>query len=84
MLNEGSAEVYKQHREVQNQYTFCLLAASGAAIAFAVNQTQNAVISWSMIPLGAAVLCWGISFYCGCCYLNYAESVLYSNMGFRE
>jgi hypothetical protein len=80
MADDKLAEIYTQHREVQNQYRYFLLAASGAAIALAINQTQAAGMSWSMAPLGIAVLCWSVSFYCGCRYLTYTEAILFSNM----
>ena len=80
MADDYRIELYKQHRDAQNQYAYFLLAASGAAIAFAVTQTGEAALSWSMLPLGAAVAAWGLSFFCGCRHLTYVESFLHSNM----
>jgi len=79
MATENLREVYRQLRMAQDKYTYFLLAAAGAAIALAVNQTQGAAISWSQIPLAGAVLCWGLSFFFGCRHLNYVSSTLYSN-----
>ena len=31
------------------------------------------------MPLGAAVLCWGLSFFFGCRHLAYVSSTLYAN-----
>jgi hypothetical protein len=42
MPSEQQIEIYRQHRTAQDKYIYFLLAAAGAAIAFAVNQTQNA------------------------------------------
>jgi hypothetical protein len=54
------------HRTALEKYIYFLLAAAGAAIGFALNQTHDAVFSWSKLPLAAAVLCWGMSFFFGC------------------
>jgi len=72
-------EVYRQHRTSQDKYTYFLLAAAGAAIALALNQTQGAPLKWSQVPLAGAVLLWGFSFFCGCRQLGYINSTLFAN-----
>ena len=79
MSNETYREVYKMLREEQSKHTYFLLAAVGAAIGFAVTQTQNSVISWSQLPLGIAVFSWGMSFFFGCRHIMYVNSNLYAN-----
>ena len=79
MASEPQIEVYRQHRTAQDKYIYFLLAAAGAAIAFAVNQTQGAKLAWSQLPLAGAVVCWGLSFFCGCRHLGYIESTLFAN-----
>jgi hypothetical protein len=78
-MSERQIAVYNQFRNAQDKYTYFILAAAGAAIAFALRETQTAALSWSQAPLAAAVLCWGSSFYCGCRYLLHMTSALYSN-----
>jgi hypothetical protein len=72
-------EVYRQLRLAQDKYIYFILAAAGAGIALAVNQTQTATLSWSQLPLGGAVLSWGLSFFVGCQHLRYVSSTLYAN-----
>jgi len=79
MTNGFELEVYRALREAQNKYAYFLLAAAGAAIALALNQTQVATLNWSQFPLAAAVLSWGLSFFFGCRHLAYVSSTLYSN-----
>jgi hypothetical protein len=79
MSTEAQIEVYRTVREAQGRYTYFLLAAAGAGIALSVNETHGAALAWSQVPLGLAVLSWGLSFFCGCRYLNHAGSVLYAN-----
>lgn len=79
MATEQRTEIYRQLRTSQDKYTYFLLAAAGAAIALAVNQTQGVKLSTSQIPLGLAVTLWGMSFFFGCRHLTYVNSILYSN-----
>jgi len=78
--NINERELFKVHREEQKKYTYFLLATSGAAIGFAVNQTQSSALTWSQIPLGFAVLCWGLSFFFGCRHVQYVVSNLFANL----
>lgn len=59
-------EVLKAYRDGNVRFTYFLLAAAGAAIGLAVQQTQTVSIAWAQLPLGIAVLLWGASFFYGC------------------
>ncbi len=63
----------------QEKYVYFLLAAAGAAIAIAVNQTQGAKLALSQLPLACAVALWALSFFFGCKHLLYVESTLFAN-----
>jgi hypothetical protein len=84
LTTDVELEVYRALRESQSKYAYFLLAAAGAAIALAVNQTHGSALAWSQVPLGLAVLCWGASFYCGCRHLAYVSSTLYANAALLE
>jgi hypothetical protein len=79
MTSELQRDIYKILRDSQDKYTYFLLAAAGAGIALAVNQTQNAKLTWSHAPLGLAVVVWGLSFFLGCRHVAYVNSTLYAN-----
>jgi hypothetical protein len=79
MGDENLREVHRQLRLSQDKYTYFLLAVAGAAVGLAINQTHGTAIAWSQIPLAAAVLCWGVSFFSGCRHLKYVTSSLYAN-----
>lgn len=79
MSHETLRELVGTLREEQQKYTYFLLAAAGAAIGLAVNQTQTAALGWDLLLLGVGVSCWGLSFFLGCRYLEYLASTLYSN-----
>jgi len=79
MTDENIIELHRQLRTVQNKYTYFLLAVAAAAVAYAIKLTTNATLTFSMIPLAIAILCWGLSFLCGCRQLNYVSSTIYAN-----
>jgi hypothetical protein len=83
-MSEEQREVFRQFRQAQDKYAYFLLAAAGAAIGLAVNQTQTATLKWSQLPLAGAVLCWGASIVCGCAYVGHLTSSLYSNMALLQ
>lgn len=79
MASNEQLEVYRALRTSQDKYAYFLLAAVGASIAFAITQTRDHHISWSQVPLGLAVLAWGLSFFFGCRHIAYVNSTLYAN-----
>lgn len=79
MSRDLEIEVYRTLRTSQDKYSYFLLAAAGAAIAFSVTQTQDDVLGWSQSPLAVAVALWGVSFYLGCQSIRYVNSTLYAN-----
>ena len=78
-MPDTTGEVYRSLRQIQNKHTYFLLAAAGAAIAFALSKTQSSMLDMYQIPLALGILCWGLSFFCGCRYVDYVSSHLYSN-----
>jgi hypothetical protein len=79
MAGDQELEIYRQLRTAQEKYVYFLLAAAGAAIVLAVNQTQSLNIKLSQLPLGVGVLLWGLSFFFGCQHLVYVGSTLFAN-----
>lgn len=79
MADQDILEIHKQHRTGQDKYTYFLLAVTASAVAFAVQKTSDITITWSLFPLGLAVLLWGISFFFGCKNLLWVQTSIYSN-----
>lgn len=72
-------ELRKQHQAGQDKYTYFLLAAAGAAIAFAVNRTDGLPLNWRLLPVAAAALCWASSFFFGCRALYWTQACASAN-----
>lgn len=66
MIDDKIESLYKQIVEKQDKYTHLLLALTASAVAFSVQKTESARFTWSIIPMGLALLAWGFSFYFGC------------------
>lgn len=82
MATNEELEIHRQLMSVQEKYTYFLLAAVGACIAFALSQTRNESISCQHLFLALAVVMWGLSFFCGCRYLQKKELVISANVQF--
>ena len=79
MASELEKFIANQLSEAQSKYTYFLLAVAASAIALAVQRTTGKTLNWQMIPLGLAVICWGLSFFSGCRNRAYFSSTLYAN-----
>jgi len=78
-MAEHDLELFRLHRAEQGKYVYFILAAAAGGIALAVRMTADATLHWSLAPLGAAVLSWGLSFYHGCRHLQSAQEVTAKN-----
>lgn len=65
-LDDAISDLHKAHQAAQEKYTYFLLAAAGAAIGFAIQKTEGLTLSWWLLPVALATICWGISFHFGC------------------
>lgn len=77
---EGVTNLYKAHQAGQEKYTYFLLAAAGAAIGLAVQKTEGLKLSWWLLPVAAATLCWALSFVCGCKNVHWVHAVISANV----
>lgn len=73
-------DLRKAHSTGQEKYTYFLLAAAGAAIGFAVQKTEGQLLSWWLLPVALATVCWGISFYFGCKNLDRVHAAIGANV----
>lgn len=78
-MADEQIEIFKAMRAADDRYDYFLLAVAGAATAFALNQTKDLSLAATQIPLGLALLSWGLSFYCGCQHLIHVRSQLWDN-----
>lgn len=79
MAQEEIRQLHNQLRTSQDKYVYFLLAVTASAIAFSVQITKDSIFSLTLIPLGISVICWALSFFCGCRHIQHVNSILYSN-----
>jgi hypothetical protein len=83
-IRESMRELFRVHRDAQDKYAYFLLAAVGAGIALALNQTHELPLAWSQVPLGLAIACWGLSFFAGCRHLEWVATTMHANMALLQ
>lgn len=79
MSDEDLKYLHQQHRIGQDKYTYFLLAVTASAIAFAVQKTDSSIFTFSLAPIGIAVISWCASFYCGCKNLVWVQTAVMAN-----
>jgi hypothetical protein len=77
-MNEPDLE--KAHHAGHERYAYFLLAAAGAAVAFAVQKTEGVALSWWLAPVAVATLFWGLSFFFGCKAVWWSQAILRSEI----
>ena len=77
--NDLIQHLRESHEKGQEKYTYFLLAAAGAAIGFAVQKTEGLLLSWWLLPVAFATICWGISFYFGCKNITWVQTSIVAN-----
>jgi hypothetical protein len=83
-LDEPISALHKAHQVGQEKYTYFLLAAAGAAIAFSVQKTEGLKLSWWLLPVALSVASWGLSFYCGCKNVVWVQSSIFANFNLLQ
>jgi hypothetical protein len=78
-MSDAFAELHKQHQASQDKYTYFLLAAAGACIAFATEKSAGVPLSWPLLLVALAVASWAVSFYCGCKCANTVQALTMAN-----
>lgn len=59
------SELFLEHQKSVSQFAYFQLGVAASAIAFAVHQTKGRSLDDTPWPIGAAVICWAISFALG-------------------
>jgi len=78
-LDTSISALHKAHSDSQDKYTYFQLAAAGAAIGFAVQKTEGLPLSWWLLPVAAAALLWGFSFFFGCKNIDWVQRSMSAN-----
>lgn len=77
--NSDLQQIQKLHFESQNRYVYFLLAATGAALGYALQKLDGLAITWWVSPGLLAVFCWLASFYAGCLRITSTHRAIHFN-----
>ena len=78
-MSDSLIELQKQHQASQDKYTYFLLAAAAACIAFAMEKAQGVPLTWGLAFVTIAIASWSLSFYCGCKCANTVQALTRAN-----
>jgi hypothetical protein len=84
MANDDLLELFRQHRESQDKYAYFMIAVAGSAIAFAIQKSESAEMTWPLLPLGLAILSFALSFCCGLKRLEWTSAALRANLAWLQ
>lgn len=83
-VENAISDLHKAHQTGQEKYTYFLLAAAGAAIGFAVQKTEGLSLSWWLLPVAIATICWSASFYFGCKNVIWVQTSIMANFNLLQ
>jgi hypothetical protein len=75
-------ELGKQYKASQEKYIYFLLAVAASAIAYAMTQSKVEPLVLRQIPLGLSILSWGLSFFSGLRFMEYATNFTFQNQNY--
>jgi hypothetical protein len=77
---ESYNEIHKMRSASIDKYVYYLIAIMVAAIGYSIDITKDDKLSIETAPMLTALICWGISFTCGCLFIRTYISTLGLNM----
>jgi len=78
------SEIQKQLRESQNKFVYYILALNIASIGFSLSRTMDQMLNDTHIPLGLAIVLWGLSIYCAFSFVKVFQSGLMANNAYFD
>ena len=76
---EAKNELSKQFKQSQEKYRYYIIGLSVACIGYAIHRTSGLGIDWLQLPVGLAILFWGVSIFLGFLTIKYHLSIIYAN-----
>jgi hypothetical protein len=83
-MSEDKKEIYTQLHQNQNQFIYLILAVDVSAIGFTINKLIGMSFHVLQLFLAFAVICWSVSFLCGCYYIENKSKSMATNLTMFE
>lgn len=81
-MSEQANTIILEHHKSTLQFCYFQLGLAASAIAFAVHETEGHPLRTTPVLIGAAVLCWALSFFVGCFGIEAYQRSLRTNAEF--
>lgn len=78
-MSDDLLHLNRTHAEGHSKYVYFLLAATGAALGYALQKLDSSTLNMQVWFGLAAIACWLISFLCGCRHITTIQSTILSN-----
>lgn len=78
-MSNAITDLQKQHQASQEKYTYSMVAAAGACIAYAIEKAIGVPLTLYLSLLAFSIICWSASFYCGCKCANTVQALIRAN-----
>lgn len=83
-MKEERLELHRYLSQSRQKFVYYLIALCVAAIGFSVHQTSGDILRLTHIPLGIAIVLWGISVYTGLRSLEWVMATVKANAKYLE
>ncbi|WP_146092597.1 hypothetical protein [Xanthomonas arboricola] len=83
-MSDQLLHLNRAHLDGQSKYTYFLLAATGAALGYALQKIDGSTFHWTVYFGLAAVGSWLVSFLLGCMHLTSIQSALGKNFEYLQ
>lgn len=78
-MSDELLHLYRAHAEGHSKYVYFLLAATGAALGYALNKLDASAASGPVWLGLAAIVSWLASFLFGCLHIGKVQATIFSN-----
>lgn len=78
-MSDELIHLNRMHAEGHSKYVYFLLAATGAALGYALQKLDSSAFDQPVWFGLAAIFCWIVSLFCGCKHITQIQSAILSN-----
>jgi hypothetical protein len=77
--NSNFQHLHRIYSDGHSKYVYFLLAATGAALAYALQKLDNSTLNWQVWFGLSSIVSWLLSFFCGCKHITAIQSAILLN-----
>lgn len=78
-MSDKTLHLNRVHADGHSKYVYFLLAATGAALGYALQKLDGSDVDWTIWFGLGAIACWLLSFWLGCKHIANVQSAIWIN-----